>query len=222
MLRGTSFFTFAVCSLGACITFPFTTQNTPLLLRELGVADPWLGPVQTLGQVSEILSLLLLPFLIVRLGIRGAMLLGLLAWLTALTLLAFGRPLELVIASQALNGLFVAAFLVAGQVYINGQGGGEFRASLQSLVSFVNGVGMLLGNLLAAWLRDWAGGNLPNTFAVGAVLTLGLLGFFFIGFRERQPNGLSPESEDLRDYAETEWAQRPEPALASSPVQNRS
>jgi MFS family permease len=222
LLRGPSFITFAVCSLGACVTFPFTTQNTPLLLRELGVADPWLGPAQTLGQVSEILSLFLLPMLILRLGIRGAMLLGLAACVTALTILSFGKPLGLVIASQSLNGLFVAAFLVAGQVYINGQAGGHLRASMQSIVSFINGLGMLLGNLLAAWLREWAGGQLPATFAVGAALTLGLLAIFFVGFREKQDHEQNVEGDEIPEYAEPNWAHRAEPALASNPVQNRS
>jgi MFS family permease len=187
LLRRRAFAVYAGCMLGSCVTFPFTTQNTPLLLVQLGVPGPWLQPALTVAQTTEILSLALLPALVLRLGLRGTMVLGLGTWVLALSVLALGRPVGLVVASQALNGLYIAGFLVAGQVYANGLVGSDLRASVQGLFSFVNGLGMLAGNLLAGWLRARAESGLEQTFALGAALTAGLLLVFVAGFRHRPP-----------------------------------
>ncbi len=185
LLRGWRLAVYSVCVLGTCVTFPFTTQNTPLLLQELGVAQEWLGPTLTLAQGAEVLSLALLPMLLGRFGVRGTMLLGLTAWALAMSVLSWGGPLGLVVASQVLNGLFVAGFLVAGQMFLNDQATGDLRTSVQGLFSFVNGAGLLVGNLLAGWLRASTGGDLGHTFAVGAAITTGLLLVFLVGFREQ-------------------------------------
>jgi MFS family permease len=199
LLRGGSFAIYCACMLGACITFPFTTQTTPLLLQGLGIEKHWLTPTMSLSQMTEILSMAILPGILLRLGLRGTMLLGLGAWLAAMCVLAVGRPVELVIASLGLNGLYVTGFLIAGQVYVNSQAGGDLKASVQGLFTFVNGLGTLAGNLLAGWLRG-ARGELPFTFAVGAAITTALLLVFVAGFRYREassaadaaPQGLSP------------------------------
>jgi MFS family permease len=186
MLRGWRLATYSVCVLGTYVTFPFTTQNTPLLLQGLGVEQAWLGPTLTLAQLAEVLSLAALPILLMRLGVRGTMMLGLAAWAVALAVLALGGPLGLVVASQGLNGLFVAGFLVAGQMFLNAQADGDLRASVQGLFSFVNGAGLLVGNFLCGWLRARADGDLAQTFAVGAGITAGLVLVFVVGFREQR------------------------------------
>jgi len=89
------------------------------------------------------------------------------------------------VASQGLNGLFVAGFLVAGQMFLNAQADGDLRASVQGLFSFVTGAGLLIGNLLCGWLRAQAGGELAQTFAVGAGITALLVLVFLVGFRDR-------------------------------------
>ncbi len=185
LLRGWPFLVFCVCTLGVCITFPFTSQATPLLLRRLDVPDLWLSPILTLSQLTEVLSLGLLPLLFLRLGMRGVMLLGLASWLTAMTVLSLGQPVGLVIASLGLNGLFVTCFLVTGQVFVNGQATGDLRASVQSLITLVNGFGQFLGHLLIGWLRFVYEDELPQAFTVAVFLTGGLLVLFLVGFQER-------------------------------------
>jgi hypothetical protein len=113
------------------------------------------------------------------------MVLGLVAWLGAMGAQALGGPVELVVASLGLNGLYVTGFLITGQVYANSLVGSELRASVQGLVSFVNGLGLLAGNLVAGWLRDFTRGELTPTFGVGAAITLALLVLFLAGFQHR-------------------------------------
>jgi predicted MFS family arabinose efflux permease len=127
-----------------------------------------------------------LPMFLLRLGIRGTMLLGLLAWALALAVMAVGEPAWLVVAILSCNGLCICCFLVAGQVFVNSRARPDIRASVQGLLSFVNGVGLLLGNLLVAGVRRHSAGDLPATFGVGAGLAILLVVIFFAGFREHK------------------------------------
>jgi MFS family permease len=184
LVRDRAFAVFLVCALGVYVTLPFTSQVTPLLLRELGVSQSWMGPTLTIAQSTEIISLALLSMLLLRFGLRGTMLLGLGAWMLALGVLTLGSPLGLVVSSQALNGLCICCFLVAGQVFINRKARGDIRASVQALLSFTAGLGMLLGNLLVGATRALVHEAFTPTFAVAAVITVVLVVVFFAGFRD--------------------------------------
>ena len=185
LLRGRAFAVYCACTFGVCVTFSFSTQATPLLLGRLGVPREWLGPTQTLAQVSEVAALMLLPMFLLRLGLRGTMLFGLAAWAAAMTILAVGRPLGLVVGSFVFNGLCVSGFLVAGQVFVNRHASDDVRASVQALLTFVNAAGMLLGHLLVGYLRWLHDGGLPQAFGVAAAITGAILLLFAVGFRER-------------------------------------
>jgi MFS family permease len=185
LLRQQSFAVYFLCNVSLCLTLAFASQTTPLFLRSLGVSEVWLGPVLTIAQSTEVLSLGLLPLLLSRWGQRRVMLTGLVAWATALSVLTVGRPLGLVVGSLTLNGLFICCFLVAGQVFVNSRAPGDLRASVQALLSFTSGLGMLGGNLLAGWVRQQAGERFAPTFAVAAAIALTALIVFSAGFNHK-------------------------------------
>ena len=182
LLRGRAFAVYMAVTLGLCVTLPFAGQTTPLLLEQLEIPLPWLCRTLTIGQSMEVAALALLPMLLLRLGTRGTMQLGLAAWALALTLLMIGEPLGLVIGSLTLNGLCICCFMVAGQVFVNRQARGDIRASAQGLLTFANGIGLLAGNVLAGEVRTLAGGGFPATLAVAAAIAVCLAGVFFVGF----------------------------------------
>jgi hypothetical protein len=189
LLRGWPFATYCLCTLGVCITMPFTTQATPLLLEYLGIVQPWLSPTLTISQVSEVISLFLLPMFLLRLGLRGSMLFGLICWTIALYVLSVGQPVGLVVPSLALNGLSVTCFLVTGQVYVNMQAKGDLKASVQSLLTFVQGIGLVLGHIMVGLLRS-SSLNASNmreelvlAFQVAAVINGMLCVIFYCCFR---------------------------------------
>ncbi len=186
LLRSSSFTVYCLCTFGVCMTFSFSTQATPLLLKKLEVPLEWLSPLLTLAQVTEVITLGLLPMLLLRLEVRGTMLMGLVAWTLAMTILAIGSPVALVVSSLTLNGLFVTGFLVAGQVFVNRHATGELRASAQSLLTFVNGLGVLLGHLLIGVLRWAYNEDLPRAFSVAAIISAALLVLFAVVFREQR------------------------------------
>jgi MFS family permease len=183
LLRDRSFAAFAVGSVSVYLTMAFSSQATPLLLEQLGVTRPWLSPLQTLCQCTEVVGLACLPLVLTRLGMRNTMLAGLVAWTLGLVAFTAGRPLALVVAMQGTWGLVVCGYLVTGQVFANARARGDIRASVQALLTFTGGLGMLLGNLLAGWVRDLAGGGLAPTFAVAAAVGAAGVVVFALGFR---------------------------------------
>jgi MFS family permease len=172
-----------LCFLGVCATLAFTTQLTPLLLEHLGIPQPWISPTLTLGQSMEIASLTVLPMLLLRLGIRGTMLLGLGAWALLLGILTLGQPTWLIVASLSLNGLCICCYIVAGQVFANGRAREDVRVSAQALLNVTSGVGLLTGNLLVGWVRREMAEEFVPTFRVGAAIGVVLVVVFFLGFR---------------------------------------
>ncbi len=184
LLRRRPFAVYFLCIFGTSLTTAFTSQVTPLLLRHHGVTEAWLPLALTVAQLLEAASLLLLPRMLLGLGLRGTMLLGLGSWLSALVILTIGKPLGVVIASQLLNGLYISSYVVAGQVFLNRHAHGAIRVSAQALLVCVTGTGFLLGNLLVGAVRWLTDGDFTATFGVAAGLTVLLLIGFSAGFRE--------------------------------------
>lgn len=192
VLRGRAFFIYALCLFGVCVTYPFGTQGTPLLLRQFDTPETDLPQLLTIAQATEIVALGLLPFFLLRLGVRRTMLLGLAAWTLGLSAQALASSRQFVAGSLMFNGLCIAGVFVAGQVFVNGRVHDGLRASVQALLTFLQGLGLLVGNLLFGALRRWAGGELQPAFAVGAVVMALLTAVFIWGFETRRQAVVTP------------------------------
>jgi len=184
LLRKRHFAVFFLCNILLCLTVPFGSQNTPLLLKELGVGEEWTGPALTMAQSTEVLTLALLPWLLARLGLRAVLLLGAAAWAGSLSVQTLDAPAGLIIGCLSLNGLYISCYLVAGQVCVNGEAGPDFRASAQALISFSGGVGQVMGYVLSGVVRHAAGGAFRPTFAVATALAWLAVGILLVGWRD--------------------------------------
>lgn len=198
LMRDRSFAIFILGSFLLCIPLQFYYAFTNLFLNELGMAEP--AAKMTMGQMSEIVFMVLMPWFLLRLGIKRTLLLGMAAWTIRYGLFAFGDTGSLVwmlYAGILLHGVCYDFFFVTGQIYVDRRAHPEIRASAQGFLALVTlGLGLFIGALVSGsvvdmftstgadgvsvheWRRIW----LIPAAAAAAVLVL-----FAAAFRPRVP-----------------------------------
>jgi nucleoside transporter len=162
LLRERSFAIFVLGSFLVCIPLQFYYAFANLFLNELTVTNA--AGKMTLGQMSEIFFMLVMPWFFRRLGVKWMLLVGMAAWTARYTFFAFGNNADLVwmlYAGILLHGVCYDFFFVTGQIYVDTKAPGDLRAAAQGFIAFVTlGVGMFIGS--------WASGRVVDAFRIGA------------------------------------------------------
>ena len=158
LLKNRNYAFFFISSILICIPLAFYYQNTNPFLVEINVTDP--TGKMTIGQLSEVFFMLILPVFLVKFGLKTTLIVGMLAWATRYALFAFGNSGELVymlLIGIALHGVCYDFFFVSGQIYTNSKAGEQYKSSAQGLITLATyGVGMLIGY--------WAAGGITNFY----------------------------------------------------------
>lgn len=190
LLKDRNFLIFFVSSILICIPLAFYYQNANPFLAEIGVENP--TGKMTIGQASEVLFMLLLPFFFKKFGFKKTIMAGMLAWTLRYALFAYGNAGDLafmLILGIALHGICYDFFFVSGQIYTDSKAGPKYKSAAQGLITLATyGFGMLIGfwvagkiydmNLLSENMHDW---NTIWTFP--AIFALGVSVVFAIFFR---------------------------------------
>jgi nucleoside transporter len=159
LLRQKNFVVFFLASVLICIPLAFYYQNANQFLTEIQVANA--TGKQTIGQMSEVLFMLLIPVFLRTFGMKTTLLVGMLAWTCRYVLFAFGNAHELafmLLIGIALHGVCYDFFFVSGQIYTDSKAGVENKAAAQGLITLATyGVGMLIG--------FWAAGLIDDRYA---------------------------------------------------------
>src|SRR5260221_9149419 len=130
--------------------------------------------------MSEVLFMLLIPLFLVCVGLKGTLLVGMVAWALRYVLFAYGNPGNLVwmlILGIALHGVCYDFFFVSGQIYTDSKAGERCKSAAQGMITLATyGVGMLIGFSVAGQIanhyaghggHDWAAIWLcPRPFAI--------------------------------------------------------
>ena len=188
LLKDRNFLVFFISSVLICIPLAFYYQNANPFLSEIGVENP--TGKMTIGQASEVVFMLLLPFFFKKFGFKKTILVGMLAWVLRYILFAYGNSGEMafmLITGIALHGICYDFFFVSGQIYTDSKAGDKVKSAAQGLITLATyGVGMLVGfwvagkivdaNVLADASHGWQDVWLfPALFALGVFVIFALL-----------------------------------------------
>jgi len=161
------FYVFIVASFLLCIPLAAYYNFTQIFLGDAGVTR--IAATQSLGQMSEVGFMLLMPLMFVRLGVKRMLMVGMAAWVLRYALFAIAAPtaiFSMILIGILLHGVCYDFFFVTGQIYVDKKSTPAVRGQAQGFLVLVTyGIGMLIGAQVA--------GNVYNRFLDGAAhLTL--------------------------------------------------
>jgi nucleoside transporter len=164
LLKDKNFLIFFLSSVLICIPLAFYYQNANPFLSEIDTKidlfGKTIGPtgIMTVGQISEVLFMLLLPVFFKKYGFKKTILIGMLAWVVRYLLFAYGNSGELLfmlLIGIALHGICYDFFFVSGQIYTDSKAGEKVKSAAQGLITLATyGVGMLIGFWVAGKITD--------------------------------------------------------------------
>lgn len=156
LLKNKNFLIFFIASILICIPLAFYYQVANQFLSNIGVTKP--TGKMAIGQASEVLFLLALPFFFKKFGFKKTILIGMLAWAIRYALFAYGNAGDLsfmLIIGIALHGVCYDFFFVSGQIYTNAKAGIKYKSAAQGLITLATyGIGMLIGFKIAGLITD--------------------------------------------------------------------
>jgi nucleoside transporter len=196
-----SFAVFVIGSFLICIPLQFYYAFANMFLNEIHVTNA--ASKMTLGQMSELFFMLVMPWFFRRLGVKWMLLVGMMAWTARYAFFAYGNNADLVwmlYGGILLHGICYDFFFVTGQIYVDTKAPVDLRAAAQGFIAFVTlGIGMFIGS--------WASGRVVDAFVVGgghdwnriwlvpaagAAVVLALFALFFRSSEvPQQPAGVS-------------------------------
>jgi nucleoside transporter len=157
MLRDRSYLVFLIASVLFCIplTFYFSFMNA--YLNDVGVQNA--AGKMSLGQVSEVGMMLLMPFIYRHFKLKTILMIGVLAWSVRYALLALGNTgsgMWMFYVAILVHGICFDFFVMTGQLYTDQEAPAHLRSTAQGFLTFLTyGVGVFAGSLLSGIAVDF-------------------------------------------------------------------
>ncbi|MBY0535316.1 MAG: MFS transporter [Chitinophagaceae bacterium] len=208
LFKNTSFTIFFFSSVAICIPLSFyyafgNPSITDAYKNAFIAANPgallpdtfYVENKMSLGQVSEVVFMLLLPFAYGKLGIKNILILGLVAWIVRFVCFGYGDADSnswMLYAGIILHGICYDFFFVSGMIYTDQKAGEKIKSSAQGLISLATyGIGMWIGSVLSGIVKDkyttgsgaTAVTNWTSVWLVPAGIAAVVLVLFFLLFR---------------------------------------
>lgn len=189
LLRRPSFAVMIICMVLIAIPSGFYYSFVNPFLNEIGMVHA--AAKMSIGQLSEILVMLLLPFLYKRVRMKWIIAAGLFFWGSRYFLFAFGNNEALVswlYLAIIVHGMAYSFSFLTAQIYVDKIAPPQIRGTAQGFVTLVTmGIGALIGSYIAGevvkiftasdgshnWQAIWL---VPAIF--GCLVTIGFILFF--------------------------------------------
>ena len=205
LFKDRSFLIFFISSILICIPLSFYyTWANPSLTDSYKLAFPGESPdsfkienKMSLGQASEVIFMLLLPFAFRRYGVKKILIVGLLAWIIRFLFFGYGNAdanVWMFYIAILLHGVCYDFFFVTGMIYTDIKAGEKIKSQAQGLITLATyGVGMLIGSVIAGKVKDMYttenATNWTGVWLVPAGIAAVVLVLFLLFFRERMNIG---------------------------------
>jgi nucleoside transporter len=191
MFKDRPYLVFFIAAILVCIPLSFYYGFANLFLTQVGVTNA--AGKMTLGQFSEGIFILAIPFLFNRIGVKNMLILGMTAWILRYVFFAYGDAganMWMLYAGIILHGICYDFFFVTGYMYTEKKAGEKIKNSAQGLFTFATyGVGMFIGTLVAGFTTDYyteGGVQLwKEIWYVPAYIAVGVLIYFLLFFKEK-------------------------------------
>jgi nucleoside transporter len=192
LFKDRPYLVFFIAAILVCIPLSFYYGFANNFLNELNVANA--ATKMTLGQFSEGLFILAIPFLFYRIGVKKMLLLGMGAWILRYIFFAYGdngSNLWMLYAGIILHGVCYDFFFVTGYMYTEKKAGEKIKNAAQGLFTFATyGLGMFIGTLFSGFIADKyklaEGHNWQSIWFVPAIIAAAVLIYFVIFFKEKR------------------------------------
>lgn len=192
-----NFGVFALASFLVSIPLAFYYARTNDFIAAMAFGEQS-ASFMAIGQISEVVFMLLVPFFLIRFGVKWMLLIGMFAWaLRYLVFATFPESAAFLIFGVALHGVCYDFFFVTGQLYVDRKAPKPIRASAQGLFALLTyGAGMLIGNYILGWWGDYivldggtTAGWLEGAFTfwiLPAVIAGAVMLFFLVSFKNER------------------------------------
>ena len=189
---------FIIAAILVCIPLSFYYGFANPFLNEVGMQNA--AGKMILGQVSEGVFILAIPFLFNSIGVKKMLLLGMTAWILRYICFAYGNTAGnewMLYAGIILHGVCYDFFFVTGYMYTEKKAGEKIKNAAQGLFTLATyGVGMMIGTWISGIVvdkyaitnaqtnvvtHDWT-----SIWYVPAVIAAVVMAYFIIFFREKK------------------------------------
>ncbi|MEP7109740.1 MAG: nucleoside permease [Ferruginibacter sp.] len=190
LFKSKPYLVFFVAAVLTCIPLAFYYGFANPFLNEIGMSNA--AGKMILGQVSEGLFILAIPFLFNRIGVKNMLLLGMSAWVLRYICFAYGYADPgswMLYAGIILHGVCYDFFFVTGYMYTEKKAGEKIKNAAQGLFTFATyGLGMFIGTWFSGFIaeryqvgetHDW-----QSIWLVPAGIAIAVLLYFIFFFKE--------------------------------------
>jgi nucleoside transporter len=192
LFKDRSFVVFFLASIAICIPLSFYYAFANPSLRASGME--FVENKMSLGQMSEVVFMLLIPLAFRKLGVKMMLAVGLVAWIVRFLCFGYGTASTewILFAAILLHGVCFDFFFVTGQIYTDSKAGEKIKAQAQGLITLATyGIGMgigswLSGKVVATYTNTEKITNWLSVWTVPAGIAAGVLVVFLLFFKDNK------------------------------------